>query len=96
MVVIHDACAMLTAATPRTSFVNSQGSNGTTEKAIQSGEEMARTLRLALLSKRNIAVGRELPITSWRVKRCRVISELDQPMERRHMHDSSKDPTNHL
>ena len=28
MAVIHDACAMLTAATPRTSPVNSKGSNG--------------------------------------------------------------------
>ena len=40
---------MLTAATPRTSPVNSKGSNGTAERAVQSVEEMARTLRLDLL-----------------------------------------------
>ena len=46
MAVIHDACALLTAATPRTSLVNSKGSNGAAERAVQSVEGMARTLRL--------------------------------------------------
>ena len=36
MNVIHDACALLTAATPRTSPVNSKGSNGAAERAVQS------------------------------------------------------------
>ena len=68
MAVIHDACALLTAATPRTSLVNSKGSNGAAERAIQSVEEMARTLRLDLLGRTNIAVGSDLPITSWMVR----------------------------
>ena len=38
MAVIHDACALLTAATPRTSPVNSKGSNGAAERAVQSVE----------------------------------------------------------
>ena len=90
MAVIHDACALLTAATPRTALVNSNGSNGAAERALQSVEGMARALRLDLLGRTNIAVGSDLPITSWMVR------HTDQPMERRHMHDSSKDPTNHL
>ena len=65
MAVIHDACALLTAATPRTSPVNSKDSNGVAERAVQSVEGMARTLRLDLLSRTNIAVGSDLPITSW-------------------------------
>ena len=63
MAVIHDACALLTAATPRTSLVNSKGSNGAAGRAVQSVEEMARTLRLDLLSRTNI-----VPITSWMVR----------------------------
>ena len=99
MAVIHDACVLLTAATPRTSLVNSKGSNGAAERAVQSVEGMARTLRLDLLGRTNIAVGSDLPITSWMVRHAaRLLShfKLDQPMERRRMHDSSKDPTNHL
>ena len=46
MAVIHDACALLTSVTPRTSPVNSHGPNGAGERAVQSVEEMARTLRL--------------------------------------------------
>ena len=68
MAVIHDACALLTAATPRTSPVNSKGSNGAAERAVQSVEGMARTLRLDLLGTTNIAVGTDLPITSWMVR----------------------------
>ena len=68
MAVIHDACAMLTAATPRTSPVNSKGSNGAAERAVQSVEEMARTLRLDLLGRTHIAVGSDLPIASWMVR----------------------------
>ena len=68
MAVIHDACALLTAATPRTSPVNSKGSNGAAERAVQSVEGMARTLRLDLLGRTNIAVGSDLPITSWMVR----------------------------
>ena len=58
MAVIHEACALLTAATPRTSPVNSNGSNGAAERAVQSVEEMARTLRLDLLSRTHIAAGK--------------------------------------
>ena len=65
MAVIHDACALLTAATPRTSPVNSKGSN---ERGVQSVEGVARTLPLDLLSRTNIAVGSDLPITSWMVR----------------------------
>ena len=68
MAIIHDACAMLTAATPRTSFVNSKGSNGAAERAVQSVEEMAQTLRVDLLVSTNLAVGSDLPITSWMVR----------------------------
>ena len=68
MAVIHDACALLTAATPRTSPVNSKGSNGAAERAVQSVEGMARTLRLDLLGRTNVAVGSDLPITSWMVR----------------------------
>ena len=64
MAVIHDACALLTAATPRTSPVNSKGSNGAAERAVKSVEGMARRLRLDLLGRTNIAVGSDLPITS--------------------------------
>ena len=59
---------MLTAATPRTSPVNSKGSNGAAERAVQSVEGMAPTLRLDLLGRTNIAVGSDLPITSWMVR----------------------------
>ena len=65
MAVIHDACALLTAARPRTSPVNSKGSSGAAVRAIQAVEGMARTLRLDLLGRTNIAVGSDLPITSW-------------------------------
>ena len=68
MAVIHDACAPPTAATPRTSLVNSKGSNGAADTAVQSVEGMARTLRLDLLSRTNVAVGSDLPTTSWRVR----------------------------
>ena len=68
MAAIHDACALLTAATPRTSPVNSKGSNGAAERAVESVEGMARTLRLDLLGRTNIAVGSDLPITSWMVR----------------------------
>ena len=68
MAVIHDACALLTAATPRTSPVKRKGSNGTAERAVQSVEGMARTLRLDLLSRTNIAVCSDLLITSWMVR----------------------------
>ena len=68
LAVIHDACALLTAATPRTSPVNSKGSNGAAERAVQSVEGMARTLRLDLLGRTNITVGSDLPITSWMVR----------------------------
>ena len=57
MAVIHDACTLLTAATPRTSPEDSKGSNGAAEIAVQSVEGMARTLRLDLLGRTNIAVG---------------------------------------
>ena len=56
MAVIHDACALLTAATPRTSLVNSKGSNGAAERSTIRWE-VAPTLRLDLLSRTNIAVG---------------------------------------
>ena len=68
MTVIHDACALLTAATPRASPVNSKGSNGAAERAVQSVEVMARALRLDMLSRTNIAVGSDLPITPWSVR----------------------------
>ena len=60
MAVIQDACALLTAATPRTLLLNSKGA---AERAVQSVEGMARTLRLDLLGRTNIAVGSDLPIT---------------------------------
>ena len=56
------------AATPRTSLVNSKGSNGAAERAVQSVEGMARTLRLDLLARTNVAVGSDQPITSWMVR----------------------------
>ena len=68
MAIIHDACASLTAASPRTSPVNSKGSNGAAERAVQSVEGMARTPRLVLLGTTNIAVGSDLRITSWMVR----------------------------
>ena len=61
MAVIHDACALLTAATPRTSPVNSQGSNGAAERAVQAVEGMARHLRLDVLDRTNIVVRSDLP-----------------------------------
>ena len=66
--VIHDVCALLTSATPRTSLVNSKGSSGAAERARQSVEGMARTLRFDLLGRTNVAVGSDLPITSWMVR----------------------------
>ena len=68
MAVIHDACAMLTAATPRTSLVNSKCLHGAAQRAVQSVEGMARTLRLDLLGRTNIRVGSDLPTTSWMVR----------------------------
>ena len=66
--VIHESCALLTSATPRTSPVNSNGSNGAAARAVQSVEGMAHTLRLDLLGRSNVAVGSDLPITSWMVR----------------------------
>ena len=60
--------ALMAVATPRTSPVNSKGSNGAAERAVQSVGGMARTLRLDLLSRTNIAMGSDLPITSWIVR----------------------------
>ena len=54
-------------ATPRTSFVNSKDSNGAAGRAVQAVEGLARTLRLDLLHRPNIAVGRDVSITSWMV-----------------------------
>ena len=68
MAVIHDACARLTSATPRTSLVNSKGCKGAGERAVQSVEGMARTLRFDLLARTNVAVGSDLPTTSWMVR----------------------------
>ena len=45
MAVIHDACALLTAATPRTSPVNSKGSNGEAEQY----NPLRRWLKLCVL-----------------------------------------------
>ena len=39
--VIHESCALLTSATPRTSPVNSNGSNGAAARAVQSVEHSA-------------------------------------------------------
>ena len=61
MAVIHDAYAFLTAATPRTS----KGSNGAAERAVQAVEGMARTLSLDLPDRTKVAVGSDVPITSW-------------------------------
>ena len=74
MAVIHDACASPIAATPRTSPVISKGSNGAAERAVQSVEGMVRTLRLDLLDRTNIAVGSDLPITSWMVRHAAWLS----------------------
>ena len=65
MAVIHDACALLSATTPQTSPVNSKGSNGAAERAAQAVEGMARASRLDLLDRTKVAVGSNLPITSW-------------------------------
>ena len=73
MAVIHDACALLTAATPRTSPVNNKGSNGAAERAVQSVEGMAR-----LLCRTNIVVGCDLPITSWMVRHAAWLLSLFQ------------------
>ena len=48
--------------------MNSKGSNKAAERSVQSVEGLARTLRLDLLSRTNIAVGSDLPITSWMVR----------------------------
>ena len=68
MAVIHDACAPVTSATPHTSPVNIKGSNGAAERAVQCVEGMARILRLDLLGRTFVAVGRDSPITSWMVR----------------------------
>ena len=44
--------------------MNSQGSNGAAETAVQAVEGMARTLSLDLLDRTKVAVGINLPITS--------------------------------
>ena len=54
MAAIRDACALLAAATPRTSLVNSEGSHKAAERAVQSVEEIAGTLRLDFLVTTNI------------------------------------------
>ena len=46
MAVVHDACLLLTSATPRTLLVYSKGSNGAAQRTVHSVEGMARTLRL--------------------------------------------------
>ena len=63
MAVIHDACALLTAATPRTSLVKSKGSNGAAEREQYTPlRGWLATLRLDLLGRTHIAVGSDLPI----------------------------------
>ena len=61
MAVIPDACAV-------PSTVNSKGSNGAAERAVQSAECMARTWSVDLLGRTNVAVGNDLPITHWMVR----------------------------
>ena len=69
------------------------------ERAVQSVEGMARTLRLDLLSRTNIAVGSDLPITSWIVRHAAWLlshfqtGSADGKTAYAHC---SKDPTNHL
>ena len=58
----------LSATTPRTSPVNSKGSNGAAERAVQAVEVMARSLRLDLLDRTKVAESSYLPITSWMVR----------------------------
>ena len=88
MTVIHDACALLTPATPRTSSVNSKGSNGAAEQAEQFFEGMARTLHLDLLGKQTL---------QWAmICRSSSMKYAAWLLSRRRMHDSSKNPPNHL
>ena len=95
MAVIHDACALLTGATPRTSIVNSKGSNGAAERALQSVERMARTLRLDLT---NIAVGCDLPNTSLMVRHAAWLLSHFQAgtADGKTAYARSKNPTSHL
>ena len=79
MAVIHDACALLTAATPRTSLVNSKRSNGAAEGALQAVEGSARTVRLDFLDRTNISVGSDLPISSWMVRHAAWLLSHFQP-----------------
>ena len=96
MAVIHDACALLTAATPRTSPVNSKGSNGAAERAVQSVEEVARTLRLDLLGRTNIAVGSDLPITSLMVREAWLLSHFQSGSSFDTFSNSFPFPSHHL
>ena len=73
MAVVHDGCVLLTTATPATSPVNSKGSNGAAERAGQSVEGMARSLRLDLLARNNVAAGSDLPITSGSVRHAALL-----------------------
>ena len=54
-------------ATPRTSLVNCKRLKWSRDWAVQSVEGMARTLRLDLLARTNVAVGSDLLLTSWMV-----------------------------
>ena len=67
MAVIHDACALLTAGNTMNLTCEQQGFEWSS-RAVQSVEGMVHTLRLDLLGRTNIAVGIDLPITSWMVR----------------------------
>ena len=99
MAVSHDACALLTSATPRTSPVNSKGSNGAAERAVQYVEGVARTLRLDLLGRTNVAVGSDLPIISWMVRHAAWLLshfQADTTDEKTAYARQFENPTSHL
>ena len=90
MAVIHDACTTDIRDTTHLSPVNSNGSNGAGERAVQSFKGVALTLRLDLLGRTNVAVGSDLPIPSWMGETRGMVVKLAPLMERLHVHDSRK------
>ena len=68
--VVREACGLITggSAIARESPRNSKGSNGAAERAIQTIQGYARTLRLDLAKRTGVEVGAEHPITQWLIR----------------------------
>ena len=65
MAVVRAACALVAGATPRSSPVNSKGSNGRAERALQAVQGLLRTLGAHLERKAGVTLSSDMDLTTW-------------------------------